>query len=128
MNLLFICYANMSRSQIAEGFARKNYSFYRVASAGIKAYQEGRGPSSRAVAVMNEIGIDISNQTCNQLIPKMLEDIDKAIVLCSKLDCPDYLKNSEKIIYWTIEDPKVGDVGVYRKTRNQINDLILNRL
>jgi len=55
--VLFICVHNSVRSQIAEGYLKARYSYlFDAASAG----SEPRGVHPLAVAVMNEIGIDIS--------------------------------------------------------------------
>ena len=58
MKLLILCTGNTCRSQMAEGFLKSSDSKLDVFSAGTKA-EEVVNP--RAVAAMNEIGIDISN-------------------------------------------------------------------
>jgi len=56
--VLFICTANAARSQMAEGLLRAKYGDrYEVFSAGIRQAKV----SIRAIAVMQEIGIDISH-------------------------------------------------------------------
>jgi arsenate reductase len=59
MTVLFICKANASRSQIAEGW------FNYLTEDSMAAFSAGYSPcgkiSSRAVAVMREAGIDISS-------------------------------------------------------------------
>ncbi|HUT38658.1 MAG TPA: arsenate reductase ArsC, partial [Methanoregula sp.] len=55
---LFICTANATRSQMAEGYLMAKYGErFEVFSAGTKQARV----STRAIAVMQEIGIDISH-------------------------------------------------------------------
>lgn len=57
MKVVFVCFHNSARSQMAEGLLRAMYGDrYEVYSAGVEASQV----DPRAVKVMNEIGIDIS--------------------------------------------------------------------
>ena len=59
LRVLFLCTGNACRSQMAEGFARAlKQGEIEAHSAGIKPH----GLDSRAVAVMAEAGIDISQQ------------------------------------------------------------------
>jgi arsenate reductase len=59
MNILFLCTGNSCRSQMAEGWgrhlARRRHAFR---SAGIEAH----GKNPRAIAVMQERGMDIGAQ------------------------------------------------------------------
>ena len=57
--IMFLCTANSCRSQMAEGFAKEyGKGIVEVYSAGLMA----AGVQQRAIAVMKEIGIDISKQ------------------------------------------------------------------
>ena len=59
LNLLFLCTGNSCRSQMAEGFTRAIFGEI------IEPYSAGISKSQldpRAVAVMQEVGIDISGQ------------------------------------------------------------------
>ena len=58
-HILFLCVANSARSQIAEGIASS------IAPTGVRVSSAGSNPTSvrpEAVAVLHEIGIDISRQ------------------------------------------------------------------
>ena len=58
--LLFLCTGNSCRSQMAEGFAKSLLNEkYTIFSAGVEAH----GLNPKAVEVMNEKGIDISNKS-----------------------------------------------------------------
>src|SRR5690625_6297289 len=58
--IYFLCTGNSCRSQMAEGWAKKILGEeWEVHSAGIEAH----GVNPNAIKAMNEVGIDISNQT-----------------------------------------------------------------
>ena len=59
MHILFLCTGNSCRSQIAEGWARHlSGDWLEVRSADI----ESHGKNPRAIEVMREAGVDISQQ------------------------------------------------------------------
>ncbi len=70
LNILFLCTGNSCRSQMAEGWARwfGSPSFI-IQSAGIEAH----GKNPRAIAVMQEAGLDISGQESTKVTDAMLE-------------------------------------------------------
>lgn len=77
--VLFICNHNAARSQMAEGYVRAVYgSRYRVWSAGIRASSASR----YAIAMMQEIGIDIASQQSKSLEALYGIEMDLVIVLC----------------------------------------------
>jgi arsenate reductase (thioredoxin) len=70
--VLFLCFHNSARSQIAEGLLRAMYGDrYEVHSAGVEASKV----DPRAVKVMSEIGIDISGQRS-----KVMNEYNKGIL------------------------------------------------
>ncbi len=59
LKIMFLCTGNSCRSQMAEGFAKElGKGFIEAHSAGLNP----AGVNERAVKVMKEIGIDISQQ------------------------------------------------------------------
>ena len=63
--ILFLCTGNSCRSQIAEGFSKIKISDqYNIHSAGVEAH----GINPIAAKVMEEVGIDISNQHSNSIL------------------------------------------------------------
>ena len=130
--ILFLCTGNSCRSQMAEGFARKLLSEQvNIYSAGIEAH----GLNNRAVRVMGEIGINISEQKSKTIddIPK--NEIDIVITLCGHANetCPIF-SGKVKRLHWEIEDPVKAQgteeeiLKVFRKIRDQIKDLIEKKL
>lgn len=103
MNLLFLCTGNSCRSQMAEGWARHLAGDkLHVYSAGIEAH--GRNP--RAIAVMDEAGIDISGQESTRLTDHMLVTADYLVTVCGHADehCP-LLPPGVKKEHWPLTDP-----------------------
>lgn len=126
-NILFICVQNSARSQIAEGF------FTKYANGRITCVSAGTVPSDKvnpdAVAVMREVGIDISTNK-----PKILteEMIDRASIIIN-MGCMDnnscpaiLLKTSKTMQDWGIEDPKGKSLAKMREIRGQIERRILD--
>jgi arsenate reductase len=100
--LIFLCVANAARSQMAEGLARTRApGDWKIMSAGS---HPGKRVSTRAVAVMQEIGVDISHQqpkSINEVNPK---ESDLVITLCSDEVCP-VLPKTVRRLHWPLRDP-----------------------
>lgn len=87
IRVLFICYHNSARSQMAEGLLRALYGdLYEAHSARIEATQV----DSRAIKVVNEIGIDISGQHLKRIDEYRGILFDLAVTVCDKAKeaCP----------------------------------------
>ncbi|HEY8436045.1 MAG TPA: arsenate reductase (thioredoxin) [Haloplasmataceae bacterium] len=101
--IYFLCTGNSCRSQMAEGFGKKYLGDrFEVYSAGIEAH----GLNPRAVKVMAEKGIDISDQTSDVIDPDILNCADYVITLCgdAKDKCP-MTPPHVKRLHWGLEDP-----------------------
>jgi len=114
---------------MAEGLANhlKLNAKFKIYSAGVEAH----GLNSRAVEVMNEIGIDISHQQSSSISDDEIFEYDLIITLCgdARDRCP-ILSRSNNNIHWNLEDPANANgceeeiIGVYRKVRDQISNNI----
>jgi arsenate reductase len=103
MNILFLCTGNSCRSQIAEGWARRlGDDAIIVQSAGIEAH----GKNPRAIAVMQQAGVDISGQESTRVTDAMLDAADLVVTVCGHADehCPVLPPGTQKI-HWPLEDP-----------------------
>ena len=126
INILVLCTGNSCRSQIAEGFLR-HYAVEKanVYSAGVETH----GVNPRAVSTMNEVGIDISNHTSNNVNEYTNINFDFVITVCdnAKERCPYFPTNAEKFHY-NFPDPAkaVGTeeeiTNEFRRVRNLIDD------
>ncbi|MFQ5487678.1 MAG: arsenate reductase (thioredoxin) [Gammaproteobacteria bacterium] len=124
IQILFLCTGNACRSQMAEGWARAlGGEWLEVRSAGIEAH----GKNPRAIEVMKEAGVDISQQASTKLTPEMLRGVDLVVTVCGHADehCP-VLPPGIRKIHWPLEDPAKasGSEGeimtVFRATRDDI--------
>ena len=107
LRLMFLCTGNSCRSQMAEGWARQlgeqnGEDWLAVQSAGIEAH----GKNPRAIAVMQEAGVDISGQESTRVTDDMLEQTDLVVTVCGHADehCPVLPAGTRKI-HWPLEDP-----------------------
>lgn len=88
---------------MAEGWGRHlGGSGVGVQSAGI----ESHGQNPRAIAVMQEAGVDISAQESTRLTAEMLDWADLVVTVCGHADehCP-VLPGGTRKEHWPLEDP-----------------------
>jgi arsenate reductase len=131
VNILFLCTGNACRSQIAEGWGRALAPEHRFSSAGIEAH----GKNPRAIAVMQEAGIDISDQESTRVTPEMLAAADLVVTVCGHADehCPVLPAGVEKR-HWPLEDPARATgseeevMRVFRATREDIRQRVQDLL
>ncbi len=122
--VLFLCTGNSARSQMAEGFLKNlGAGRFEVYSAGIAPV----GINPHAIQVMQEIGIDISNQSSDAVNRELLDQVDLLITLCgdARESCPLVPVKVEKR-HWSLEDParaEGNESAVLEKFR-EIRDLI----
>lgn len=81
MKIMFVCYANTSRSAMAEAiFKQMVADDIEVCSSGIMAV-DGKKSSSVTVEVCKAHGIDISNHTATNFRSSNIEDMDLVLTL-----------------------------------------------
>ena len=128
--ILFLCTGNSCRSQMAEGFAKKMLSKdLKIFSAGI----EPKRIHPIAVKVMQEVGIDISQQKSKNISEIPIDKINLVVTLCGDAAerCPIFPGKVERI-HWEIEDPTKAQGSdkeiaiVFRKIRDKIKSYIEN--
>jgi arsenate reductase len=120
--ILFLCVANSARSQIAEGLAR------RMAPAGTRVWSAGSRPTAvrpEAVAVLREIGIDISHHRSKAVAEIPAAEVDTVITLCGEEECPVFLGRATRL-HWGLPDPAAAEGSVeerlaaFRRTRDEL--------
>jgi arsenate reductase len=123
-NVLFLCTGNSCRSQMADGII--NHDFAGQVEA-VSAGSEPRGLNPKAVQLMAEIGIDISQNSSDHLSTFEEQDFHWVISLCDDADnrCPSVL-NEVPRTHITFDDPPLATgskeeiMTVYRQVRDQI--------
>jgi len=117
--ILFLCTGNSARSQIAEGLLKtKGGSDFEVYSAGVQP----KAVNPLAVQVMQEIGIDISNQRSKDVSEVIKHSFDWVITVCdnAKERCPIF--PSAKLMHWSLRDPET--LNDFRQTRDDLSSKI----
>lgn len=121
-DILFLCVANSSRSQMAEGLART------MLPGGTQVWSAGSEPTQvnpLAVRAMEEIGIDISGRRS-----KSVEEIDRdrigtVVTLCAEEVCPVFPGDVVRH-HWPFRDPAAATgseddrLEAFRSVRDEI--------
>ena len=102
-NILVLCTGNSCRSQIAHGYlAAMTIGKANVYSAGVETH----GVNPKAIAIMKEDGIDISNHTSNNITEYFDVAFDYVITVCdnAKERCP-YFPTKALKFHYNFPDP-----------------------
>jgi arsenate reductase (thioredoxin) len=123
-----VCTHNSARSQMAEGMLRAwAGDRFEVFSAGTEATRV----RPEAIAVMQEIGIDIGGHASKTLDPFMGESFDWLITVCDQAreTCPVVPGVAQKA-HWSVDDPSSVDgdeearLDAFRVAREHLRDLV----
>jgi protein-tyrosine-phosphatase len=79
---------------MAEGIARS------LAPPGIRIWSASSHPTSvrpEAIAVLREIGIDISGHRSKSVAEIPVSEVDTVITLCGEEECPVFLGNAQRV-------------------------------
>jgi arsenate reductase (thioredoxin) len=127
--ILILCTGNSARSQMAEGLLRHDAGDeFDVESAGTQ-------PSSvrlEAIAVMREIGIDISGHRSKHVDEFRDQPFDIVLTVCdhAKETCPIYIGSQAHRLHRSFEDPAAVKgydeirLAAFRQTRDQIRNYL----
>jgi len=124
--VLFLCVANSARSQMAEGLARA------LLPAEVKVWSAGSRPTSvrpEAIAVLEELGIDISAHRSKAVAEIPAAEVDTVVTLCSEEECPLFLGKAERL-HWGLPDPdavtgtEAARIDAFRRTRDELRNRI----
>jgi len=133
--ILFLCTGNSARSQMAEGLIRRLCQESKATIEAMSAGLEPKGLHPLAIAVMDEIGIDIRDHRSKEIDPSLLNQADCVITLCgnAKTRCPAIPPHICRE-HWPIEDPaqasgsREKNLSIFRKTRDEIKARIVHFL
>lgn len=111
--VLFLCVANSARSQMAEGIARA------LLPAHVKVWSAGSRPTRvrpEAIAVLAELGIDISGHRSKAVAEIPAAEVDTVITLCGEEECPLFLGQARHL-HWGMPDPASEDPALTDEER-----------
>ena len=124
--VLVLCTGNSARSQMGEGLFRKEGGkSYEVFSAGTRPSQV----RPEAIAVMREIGIDLSGHRSKSVEEFTGQFFDYVVTVCDNArdNCPVFPGAGERI-HWSFEDPATAQgseeerLTAFRRIRDQIHE------
>ncbi|WP_321476346.1 arsenate reductase ArsC [uncultured Paludibaculum sp.] len=127
-SILVLCTGNSARSQMGEGLFR-HYLGDRF-----DVHSAGTRPSlvrPEAIAVMAELGIDISNHRSKSVDEFLSHEFRYVFTVCdnAKESCP-ILPGKVERIHWSFEDPAAVDGpeevrrAAFRRIRDQIRERV----
>ena len=129
--VLFLCTGNSCRSQMAEGWTRRlKNDFIETYSAGLEVHTL----DDRAVKVMAEVGVDISNQWSKYVNELSDVQFDYVVTVCDNAHqaCPLF-SGGAKIVHAGFDDPPIlaktyqseqEKLNCYRRVRDDIRNFI----
>ena len=126
--VLVLCTGNSARSQMGEGlFRTAGGERYEVFSAGTQPSRV----RPEAVAVMGEIGIDISGQRSKSVEEFSGQAFEYIVTVCDNARdaCPVFPGGGERI-HWSFEDPAAVEGSederraAFRRIRDQIREQV----
>src|SRR4051794_36854640 len=117
-HVLFVCLHNAGRSQMSQAlFERQAAGRYACESAGSIAERGGR-VHPEVIAVMNELGIDLSTRTPQLLTDDLAAKADVVVTMGCGDTCPFF--PGKRYVDWDLPDPKGRPIQEVRATRDEI--------
>jgi arsenate reductase len=119
--VMFVCKKNSARSQMAEGFAKTlSNGQIQVTSSGLEASQV----RPEAIAAMQEVDIDISDQTSNALSEFKPENFDAVVSLCGcGVSLPPEWLTRPYFDDWQLDDP-AEQPEIFPRVRDEIRQRV----
>jgi len=115
-SVLFVCVHNAGRSQMAAGFLRT------LSEDSVEVRSAGTAPVDTinpvVVAAMNEVGVDLSEQTPKVLDPDVVQASDVVVTMGCGDECPYFPGTT--YLDWELPDPAGQDLAAVRPIRDEI--------
>jgi arsenate reductase len=115
-NVLFVCLHNAGRSQMSRAlFERAAGGRHAADSAGTTP---GEAVHPKVLVAMDEVGIDLSDETPKKLSREQAERADVVVTMGCGDECP-YVPGV-RYLDWELEDPAGRPIEEVRATRDEI--------
>jgi arsenate reductase len=118
--VLFLCVHNAGRSQMAAGWMRHLAGDRITVLSGGSAPADAINPA--AVAVMGEVGIDITGQQPQRWTDQTLEEADVVVTMGCGDTCP--VIPGKRYLDWELTDPAGRPIEEVRPIRDDIADRV----
>ncbi len=119
-SVLFLCVHNAGRSQMGLGWLRY------LGGGRVVGYSGGSAPAERinpmAVAVMAEVGVDITAEVPKRWTDDILRTVDVVVSMGCGDSCPVY--PGKRYVDWTLDDPVGGTIETVRRVRDEIRTYV----
>lgn len=118
--VLFVCVHNAGRSQMAAALLDHHAAGrVRVTSAGSEPAEH---VNPAVVAVMDELGIDVSKEIPKRLTDDAARAADVVVTMGCGDACPVF--PGVRRLDWPLDDPAGKDIGAVRAIRDRIDELV----
>jgi protein-tyrosine-phosphatase len=118
VKVLFVCYGNSCRSQIAEALANQ------LGEGKVCAFSAGTHPlgviSQETRAVLREKGIGLDEHWSKGLRDVPISEMDVVVEMGNEVKCPLPADFKGRLIQWGIPDPYFLDRAFFRDVRDLI--------
>jgi arsenate reductase (thioredoxin) len=118
--VLFVCVHNAGRSQMAAALLE------RYAEGRVRVRSAGSTPANEinpaVIAVMDEVGIDLTKELPKPLSTEAVEDADVVVTMGCGDACPVF--PGKRYLDWELPDPSGLPVAEVRPIRDRIDSLV----
>jgi protein-tyrosine-phosphatase len=118
VKVLFVCYGNSCRSQMAEALANQ------LGEGKVRAFSAGTHPlgviSQDTRAVLRELGMTVDEHWSKGLRDVPISEMDVVVEMDSRVKCPLPADFKGCLIQWHIPDPFLLDRDYFRDVRDLI--------
>lgn len=130
--ILFVCFANAGRSQLAETIAKDMKPYFQSLKIDPEFFSGGVHPAGYIVdevyVIAGERDFDLEDQYSKSFLDSPIEEIDFVINI-SRCDISGLLQQRNfkgELIEWDVPDPIGTGIEEYRKTTDLIESLLIN--
>ena len=122
-HVLFVCLHNAGRSQMSRALFDRDAGGRHTSDSAGSIADPGGNVHPPVIAVMNEIGIDLSDRRPQRLNDDLAQRADVVVTMGCGDTCP--FIPGKRYIDWDLPDPKGQDLDSVRATRDEISQRVV---